>query len=232
VACGGSSDEEVTNKCFELGGDLTDWIEVLPLPDGNKQCMRSSIIDGKWILSGGHDFGREYNSMLFYDGLFDFVPPMPEEKACHCHVNLNDTHIFFTGGTSKSSFMVNWQTQEWTVYDDTTITDVRPACGFVDTPFGREILVAAGDKAEIFSLRDLQWKEGPILPTPLYDSAQVQLSNGFLAVSGYDEDFIYLDTIYRFDSDAYSWLLEEARLSVPRGGAAAVAVPDAFLNCE
>jgi len=62
VACGGSTGEEITNKCFELGSDLNDWVEILPMPDGEKQCLRSSVLDEKWILSGRHNYGSEYDS--------------------------------------------------------------------------------------------------------------------------------------------------------------------------
>jgi len=234
VACGGDTFLQITDKCFRLGGDLTDWEEVSPLPDRERSCSKSSIIDGKWLLSGGLTSGGSgvTDSLLQYDGLFDFVPPMPQGRACHCQVTVNSTHVFFTGNT-PSTTMLNWETQDWSHLEDNIIDASYAACGLIDTPdFGAEIVVADRDEAAIFSLRDLAWKEGPSLPIFVDEPASVQLSNAILAVGGFDREGNALNTVYKFDPDSFSWSLQDVSLSVPRYYATAVAVPDSFLSCQ
>jgi len=231
VSCGGYADVR-NDRCFELGPDLRSWVEINSLPIDETASMQSSVIDGKWVISGG-DTDLTHTSLLsYYDGIFQPSPPLPFEKWNHCQLTLNSTHIFFTGGYGYSTFMLNWPRQEWIFLDDAPRSDTDPACGFVKTPsLGQEVIVAFETRSYIFSLADLEWRDGPLLPEDLSDFTNAQLNNGFLAIGGFNSDNQEVDTIYRFDPNSYDWVLEPSRLAIPRRRAEAVAVPDDFLAC-
>jgi len=235
VSCGGY-DRFKHDECFELGPDLREWVEIPPLPIAEMDSMKSSVIDQKWVISGGSG-QNAHASLQVYDGIFTPSPNMPFEKFDHCQLTLNSTHIFFTAGYGDRSatFMLNWPRQEWIILDDMHASDnmINPACGFVKSPsLGQEIIIAGDTTSLIFSMTDLEWREGPLLPEDLADFTNLQLNNEFLAIGGMDNDVMELDTIYRFDPDIYDWVLEPQRLKIPRRRAAAVAVPDDFLDCN
>jgi len=230
VACGG---EPLTDQCFELGPDLKEWRQILPLPE-KKYGIASSIIDNKWILSGGF---RNLLSLLSFDGGFTIEPQLPFEKEAHCQVTVNSTHIFFAGGVGPNydkTFMLDISKQEWIYLESINMGAYAPACGLINNAaFGPEILYAAGTRSFIFSLTDLVWKEGPPLPEDLYFVASAQLTDGILAIGGLDSAIANaFDKVYKFDENIYDWLLEKERLAIPRGAAAAVAVPNDFLGCQ
>jgi len=233
VSCGGY-DGGRYDKCYELGPDLRGWLEFLPFPNNQESDMKSSVIDDKWIISGGD---VSSSSLLVFDGRFTIDPPMPYDKNNHCQLTLNSTHIFFTAGEGSdpiATFMLDYPRGEWIYLDYIPSSSmVEPACGFVKDPsFGQEVIVASDTRSFIFSLTDLEWREGPVLPENLDFLTSVQLNNGFLAIGGFDRNDLEVDTIYRFDPNSYDWVLEKERLAVPRRFAAAVAVPDEFLACE
>jgi len=229
VACGGFGGTTF-DKCYELGPDLRQWVEFLPLPDKSDYALKSSIIDDKWIVSGGF-----YNpfSLYSFDGRFTIENPMPFGKPYHCQVTINTTHIFFTSGFYYETFMLNWNKGEWIFLDDTSLIEYNPACGLINSKtYGPEIILASHTMSTIFSLTDLVWKDGPPLPEDLDHLTTAQLTDGILAMGGYNLDGLIVDTVYKFDEDAYDWVLEKERLATPRSDAAAVAVPDSFLACE
>jgi len=233
VACGGYDGTTRTDKCYELGPDLRQWFEFLPFPDNPDDDKRSSIIDDKWIVSGG---SVHPSSLYSFDGRFTIENPMPFLKESHCQVTINSTHIFFTSGVGNdgaATFMLNWNIGEWIFLDDVSLVPDTPTCGLINSKsYGLEIILASDTRSFIFSLTDLVWKDGPLPPENLDFITTAQLTDGILAIGGRDPDDVYVDTIYKFDEDVYDWVLEKERLANPRGFAAAVAVPDSFLACE
>jgi len=79
-------------------------------------------------------------------------------------------------------------------------------------------LIAAEDTAFTFSLTDLKWTEGPLLPQKLSALAYVQLENGFLAVGSRkyfdseEADVLESDTLFTFDDSSAEWNLNAQRL--------------------
>jgi len=231
VSCGGYNGERL-DQCYELGPDLREWVELLSLPTSQNDEMKSSVIDGKWVISGGD---TDPTSLVVFDGIFTPSPSMPFEKKNHCQLTLNSTHIFFTAGEGDTlaTFMLDWPTQEWIVLDDIPSGSMsEPACGFVKTPLGQEVVLASDTRSFIFSLDDMQWREGPLLPEDLDNLTNVQLNNYFLVVGGLNRGNYEEDTIYRFDPNSYTWLREVPMMAIPRKHTGAVAVPDDFLACN
>jgi len=238
VACGGG-DPPNTDKCFELASDLTEWVEVASIPSGNRAVMASSIIDNKWLISGGWNGGIIFESTFFYDGkdIFD-GPVMPSYKFGHCQITLNSTHVFLASGGEENAktFLLNWTTQKYSVLDSVPINRPAVTCGLLNNPtYGPEILVADGLYGSFFSLTTFTWRDGPKVPGETLYATSATAPNGFLVIGGMyfnSTTFEYYDSVYKFDEYSYEWSLEKQHLQEPRRAPAAVAVPDSFLQCQ
>jgi len=165
-----------------------------------------------------------FDGFTFTDG-----PEMPVGIDGHCQVTVNETHVFLA---TRTAFLYNWQLDEWTEVDYVPEEIVLGSCGVLNNPnFGPEVMFAAGELSFIFSLSDLEWRDGPKLPEDVVNTGSVQLADGFAAVGGlvYDGPIgESIDRIYKFSEDTYEWELLDQRLSVPRNGLVAVAVPESF----
>jgi len=242
VACGGWApnfgDGETfeTDKCFELSKDLSQWVEIASLPDGNEKGMSSSVIDDKLFLTGGND-GLTYldTTYILDNQLFFSGPPLPIQAADICQLTINGTHIFFTNG--QETFLLDWYAQDYTILHEQNVRYPALICGYLDNPdFGPEVLVGLGTESYIFNLDDVAWREGPAMPVQIGHAAVAQLSDGFLMIGGTERlgDTVSsekLDTIYKFSQYSYQWE-QIGRLSSVRRDASAVPVPDSFLNCQ
>jgi len=230
ITCGGNDENKIkTDKCFELGPDYDDWQEVQPLPYGVNLDMESSVMGDKWLISGGMEV---VDSLLVHNGdLFEPGLTMPYGQYGHCQVTVNSTHVLLTGGANQ---ILNWETKEFTVLDFAPNPRLDAACGFINSPnFGPEVLIAAADKADIFSLTDLDWKSGPTLPLSVDYLASAQVDGGFVAVGGiYTPDKTYTDVIFKFDENVFEWIVLEETLDIPTAYGAVVAVPNDFLQCQ
>jgi len=119
VYCGGfwqyASDAA---ECFALNVHDDQWEEIGSLPQRSRY-HQSSIIDGKWFLSGGTSFNEqdlftaENTTLIFEDGLFNPGPLLPFPMARHCQVTIDDNYIFFAAGfKGNAAFLLDWSTQE------------------------------------------------------------------------------------------------------------------------
>jgi len=97
-----------------------------------------------------------------------------------------------------------------------------------------EVMLATGEAAQIFSLDSLMWREGEPLPNDaLYEGiGSVQLTDGFLAIGGYQRDGASSDKIYKFDQNSYEWTLLEERLETARHRFTSTGIPNDFLTCQ
>jgi len=109
----------------------------MSLPIGTDN-LASSVIDGKWLLSGGsNDISTQSKTLLYEDGVFMPGPDMPARKHSHCQLTLNSTHIFFVGGGGEdalTTFILDWPSQEYTFLESLPATDSYPACGVINNP--------------------------------------------------------------------------------------------------
>jgi len=229
--CGGYKvDTGETNECFSLNPDLI-FVPSEPLPDG-RRWMRSSNIGGIWWLTGGN-FGntQQLASTFIFNGTnFERGPDLPFAKDNHCQVTINSTHVFFAGA-NPATFTYEWDTRTPTILEDPPTSFDEGACGLLNNPsIGPEVLWAEGVYSFIFSLTDLEWREGPQLPEPIVDLSYAQLEDGFIAAGG-DTGSPDYDTVYKFSEETYEWELLNQRLSVPRRFMSAVAVPRDFFGC-
>jgi len=226
-ACGG---RPLTEKCFELNDSLQSWNEVSSLPM-QQYGMKSSLIDDKWFISGGYSSETLDTSYTLNQGLFEPGPAIPDVKNLHCQLTLNSTHIFIGGYPRTAAFLLDWSTQE---YEEVAgIPNELPyvVCGLIENEEnGQEIVVARLLYSFILNLATLEWRDGPKLPIPIYGAPTVQTNDGFLALGGWDGEYL-VDTIQRFDGERYEWTVLQTREEVAKSYAAAVPVPDDFLKC-
>jgi len=120
--CGGAALSELDfslKDCYELASGSSQWQEMQSLPIG-RHLMESSIIDDKWFLTGGeNNAGGRTRTWVYENGIFTPGPELPITKTKHCQLTLNETHIFFAGGNTLSTFILNWPEQEWILLGNT-----------------------------------------------------------------------------------------------------------------
>jgi len=84
TVCGGYTRlDQYVNYCYELTSVDDDWVAIEPL-DNCKDCIRSSIIDDTWIMSGGNlngTIGSFDDKVLIYNGKFSNGPKLPAPKG-------------------------------------------------------------------------------------------------------------------------------------------------------
>jgi len=232
LVCGGvDGNSRVKGECYSLDVKGQEWVESFPLPDGPRYHMSSSLIDGKWFLSGGMDETEETmaTTFLFEDGIFTPGPDMPAAKYGHCQATLNDTHLFFTD-FFDDTFVLDLTTMEYTILDSMPQYFGFAACGVLNHPErGQEVLLSKGSGGYLFNLNTLEWHEGPSLPLYVIELTGVQLSDGILAVAG-DGKYGDATTVFRIKDNNYEWKLE-GRLQAPRDLPTAAAIPDKLLSC-
>jgi len=135
LVCGGDDIGRIwTDKCYELLSSSHGWREIKPLPYRLTR-MASSIIGGKWLLSGGRGdpSGSGSKTLVFEDGIFTPGPELPEELYAHCQLTLNSSHVFFAG--HAHTFVLDWPRQEWAILESLPSTMNFAACGLLENSF-------------------------------------------------------------------------------------------------
>lgn len=227
------------DSCYEYSFSNDEWSKSAPLGDTRYAAASSLLANGSWFVHGGHEGLR--TSDLFEGNSFIPGPDSPHQYYKHCLVQVNSSHLFITGGVyeSSSSYFLNVDTKEWIQMPDMAAS-VRfdHACGLVENGNGeREIVVAGGDaggtfgssmvSSEIFSLTNMEWRDGPDFPIDVNGAASVQLSQSFLVVGGFSHgESSYLDGIYEFDRLNYTWSKKNQTLKTARRYHTAILLPN------
>jgi len=233
LACGGW--EPAYDKCFKLTADnLSEWVEISSLIEP-LSSMASSNVDGKWLISGGTTpiSKYSYRTSIYNGQHFSRAKDLPYDKRRHCQLTVDDNHVLFTGGHKPDSYLMDWDRQRYVVlWDVPTSSDLSYAvCGVLNNPmYGREVLLATGEESYLYSFADSNWKEGLLLPEGIMNSSSAQINKGVVSIGGAISGKV-TKQVYLFDEETYKWQLLSQKLKQARKGAAAVPVPDHFLNC-
>jgi len=244
IACGGEVVyKDPMDTCFTIGRDLAEWKPSQPLPYGYAKGLRSSMLGGKWVITGGAY--RLQEVLSYEEGIFSPLEALPIGKTDHCQVSINDTQFFLAGGfttelndrDSEQSFFFNMDTSEYIQIEDMPSTLEFTACGLVESrQFGREVVVVGHERTYILSLSTLQWRDGPAFSADgsvnYWGYSQLG-EDTFILVGGRGVMGLHyaLDSIYSFDQKNYQWTLQEAKLDVGRFYPGVVALPDDFVEC-
>ena len=84
------------------------------------------------------------------------------------------------------------------------------------------------DKSQIFNSTTLRWRQGPDLPFSIQSSATVQLEDTFLLVGAAG----FRTEILQFNPATETFIVRPEKLERGRDRAAAVLVPEEFLDCN
>jgi hypothetical protein len=235
MVCGGS---EWTQGQGEIGplrncysiNDANDLWRPEPSMSEARQGAAASVVENIWFITGGSDANKEaLASTEYFDGsIFRPGPPMPVPNRYHCQVSVNDTHIFFAGGVTTDTFMLDWSRQSWIFLDSLPALRNFPACGLVN---GVDVVLTSDGTTSIFSLTSQKWRAGKALPAVDRGAVGVQMAESFLVVGGKD-DTSSLDTVYEFNSVSYEWNLKTLTLDEPKYSVAAVGASDDFAICQ
>ncbi len=250
TTCGGVTYEEDSgtcrDTCYQYGEGTWEPIGQMSVP---RAYAGSSIINEKWLVSGGSD---DTSDIILRDGTIERGPNLPHPMKAHCQVTVDSNHVFFVDGHHNllgdessyqgtgDTYLLDWNNQQWLLQPQLTTMRNHPACGLVKSFSGsspRDMVVIAGDgTSNYFDLHSLSWYNGPKLPFRQWLTS-VQLFSTFLIVGGTEVDAgdgtsSPMDTIYRFDPVTRLWILHSQELGTPRAGAAAVAVPEDMVECS
>jgi len=131
LACGGLDIFGTSWSCFELGQDLL-WYEINSMPTGVNHDMKSSNIDGQWVMTGGDD--NPSVTLISQDGILTQGPRLPAnkhesivmlplttikyllplERETQTTLKVESKHLSLTGGQRHGRNMKNYQTLDWT----------------------------------------------------------------------------------------------------------------------
>jgi len=249
IFCGGFYNKDDRAECFELSSANDEWSSSISLPLEISH-LQSSIVDGKWLLSGGTSLGTRRSGTLVYEnGIFVPGPDLPKPKHHHCQVTIDDTHVFFTAGLhSDDTFILDFATGQWTFLDDIPLSMEGSGCGLLNNPVNGpgkmctrvdqvaqvslEIMLPSHEVSYIFSLRDREWRQGPEMPESVSRFESVQLDDGFMVVGGLNGDDQRSSFITQTMDSNYNWNVNLEGLSdESRTYSSSVNVPNDFLNC-
>jgi len=95
-----------------------------------------------------------------------------------------------------------------------------------------EVLVTSNAEGFLFSLEDYTWRMGPTLPADIRELDYVQLDNGFMVVSGKEDEELGLavDVAHVID-DEYNWTTYSKAFDTSKYQTMGINVPYDFLNC-
>ena len=137
-------------------------------------------------------------------------------------------------GYLSEAYVFSWLEQVWTQL--ASLTDGRyvvKGCGAVTNGDAVEDVVmvthegALAQQSEIYNVAEDNWRPGPAYPEPdAIRVTAVQDGEGSFYVLGGKErievDALKLDTVYRFDSDTYEYVLLDTRIPFAANDVAAL----------
>jgi len=179
-----------------------------------------------WLIVGGDGNGKltevwggQPPSQIFV-GKFQ----LPKVIKSPCMTRISDDEAFVTAiprsevSDTNFAWIFNIRTNTWRRIDDTLHKRSGPACGFIQTPSGRFVVLAGGSgkqSTEILNLETLAWSEGPSLDANIEGGRMVSVSNELILIGNF--------AIWRMNSSMNTWD-EVGRLNGPRFNAVAMAV--------
>ncbi len=222
--------------------------------DANNQCYIFDPVAKIWSDSGAtattpHHRGKgmtEVGGILLisvgkrtetWDGSqLSAGPDIPTTmRGYHCQATVNRTHVFFansaTGGTGGGdTYLLNWETKEWTQLADLERKRSNPACGVAHSQDkGTEIIVTSLGASDIFSINTMQWRVGPTIQetSSLSGHAVAQFSSTFMIIGGHENG----KQILKYNAATETFDVQPQVLKLPRGYTTAVPVPDSMVEC-
>ncbi len=227
ISCAGLTD--VNNICYIFDPVAKVWSDSgATATTPNQRGKGMTEIGGILLISGGKKTEAWDGSQLTAG------PDIPAEmRAHHCQATVNNTHVFFANtasGSTGETYLLNWQTKEWTQLANFERMRSMSACGVAHSQEkGTEIIVTSSGASDIFSINTMQWRTGPAIQetSSLYAHAIAQFSSTFMIIGGYADG----KELLKYNQATETFEVQPQVLKLPRGYTAAVPVPDSMVEC-
>jgi len=205
IICGGYNyDSETTLRdCYTLG---KEWVMTQPMPGPRASADAANLEGGWWVTGGAYD-GDEHvldSTLLLKDGEWHAGEDLPEGVHGHCMVQLNQTHVFYSGGfngqgASASSFIYS-EMDGFVPQMEMSRKRYNHGCVLRNN----EVWVAGGysESVEIFSMSSGTWESGPALPFSAIGGEMVDFSGDISFIGGYGDNG---NKIFQLDEEEMVW---------------------------
>jgi len=235
--CGGDAAfEGDINNCYELVDD--EWIErsSLSYQRSYSSCIALSN-SSTWLFGGfGPDLiiAAETSEMkIDSDSEFGWSSRLPEGMSRTCVAKINDTHLFIAGNWyhhPKRAYLVDTSSDTFYFSRLPDMKEFRESagCGSIDG----EYLIVAGafqrdlrNTTEIFSLKDNEWVDGPVMPRGFWAGGYISDDkHPLILVGGDDEINYYRDDVMEYMKETNTFELLPGKLTWPKSQMTATAV--------
>jgi len=236
ISCGGLDPSLIDDypECYALGPDLSKW-EYIGYLSGVSHGFASSVVNGKWVITGGADIrGHSSTAVTVFDGFhFHTEFRMPSTRLHHCQLTINSTSFLIADG-KEGTYLFNFETEVWETLDDLRNAEENYLCSLITDRRDNINSLAAyvGRRNDIYSFSSNSWIEkAPPVPNGIELQASAPVRNGILSIGGM-VDGKPTNATYKFDEFLFDWVLTPVELKTARHSAVAVPVPDNFLNCS
>ena len=232
IACGGYN----LVSCYTYNFEDNAWVPTVQM-DQPRFGAVNFVHRGKamYILGGNSDSYMD-SSVVYEEGAFRAGGSLPYPTALACVAEVNDTHVFYSGGESshKEAYLLEVDTWTWTRLEDMAYGRSSHSCGKV----GDNIVVVGGlrdasEFSEILSLESLTWSTGPGVPAAsgyFAGAPQVlQLEDTFYIIGGFDNNAA-TDAFHEFDPESWTWKLSDEQLTSARSYAGIVPIPNRLVT--
>merc|ERR1711953_185089 len=227
--CGGDAAfEGDIDNCYELVDD--EWVERSPLwyKRSYSSCIELSN-SSTWLFGGfGPDLiiAAETSEMkIDADSEFGWSSRLPEGMSRTCVAKINDTHLFITGNWyhhPKRAYLVDTSSDTFYFSRLPDMKEFRESagCGSID---GEYLIVAGGfdrkirNTTEIFSLKDNEWVDGPVMPRGFWSGGYISDENHPLILAGGDDEINYFrDDVMEYVKETNTFEFLPGKLTRPK----------------
>ena len=201
IICGGVA--PVRKECYSFVNGVWKQIGSMTEPRSDFSITKSPFKNSSLIATG--DNSAEILSANGVWTKLNLTLPVPVKG--HCMIQINDSSVIVIGGgPSRSTYILNSETNKWTAGPQMTFPRYLHSCEKI--PSGKQsskydIVVAGGytgnvltASVEFLDLASNVWRLGPELPLQLMFGAIVQHPLGGVVLIGGLSQSGRLDTIY------------------------------------
>ncbi len=263
LACGGETIQSVGYNMEVCYGRNNDVFAILSEP--RKHAASIVHPDGLtlWVTGGLNDHEivldttdlvsvvKRYNEKgQFGKDVFN-GPRLPQPLAHHCMTVIRNTTVMVTG--DGLTWLFDFNSESWTDGPDFMDGSVlsHHSCGTIlDSNDSKiEIVIIAGgfsngsivmvyDETRLFVVESDSWNDGPTLPHPIMNGAEVVTPNRLsLIIAGGSNSSVFggvQSSIYQISCHSLEcqWTKMDHELETARQGAIGTFIPDHLLDCS
>ena len=238
ISCSGYNSPYI-GECYEYNPSDGSWDYTTSMTTP-RQLGASTIIDGQWLITGGYSSAEsdiyKLASTEYFDAFsnsFVSFKDLDVARSYHNLVTIDNNQAILAGGNSDhtETYILNIRDDDWST-NGPPLQEGRhwSAAGSVTFANGSTAVLVTGGvgtrTTEVLYEGATSWIYGPDLPLSIETGNAVQYENTFIVVGGYASG--WLDTLYKFDVDNWTWILLDERLALDKDRTAVIMVPDEY----